>query len=164
VPRLDPSPRNETRSRWAHTYSGGFTIDVSVRLVGACQMLTTISGGDSVVTIARTATVTMSRITVSDGKATEHGGGINNEGTLTLSKSTVRDNVAGGFLPGEGGGTFNDAGRLTLAHSTVTHNAANRSNRDRGQQDRNLAGTRLLHDSRGSEGVRDHRQRDRAPL
>lgn len=125
------------------TYSGGFTIDVSVRLVGAGQHVTRISGGDSVITIGSAATVTISRVTISNGQATQFGGGIDNEGTLTLRMSTLSGNVAGGFFPGEGGGIFNDAGRLTLAHSTVTDNVATE-----GGGIRNLAGTVVVINSR----------------
>jgi hypothetical protein len=132
------------------TYDGGFTISVSVRLVGAGQNVTTISGGNSVVTIDSAATVAISRVTISGGSA-DRGGGIDNQGILTLSKSTVSGNVTGStFFAGEGGGIFNDLGRLTLVSSTVSGNTAST-----GGGIRNLGGTVVLIKSRisGNAGV-----------
>jgi hypothetical protein len=107
------------------TFSGGFTIRKSIHVVGDGQHSTTIKGGSSVVTIAKGATVTISRVTISGGRAFIHGGGIDNDGMLTLSTSTVRDNLAGiDIFAGEGGGIYNDRGQLKLTNSTVEHNTA----------------------------------------
>lgn len=50
----------------------------------------------------------------------ENGGGILNEGALTLQSSRVSDNVA----HRDGGGIFNDRGTLVLINTEVSHNAA----------------------------------------
>ncbi len=56
------------------------------------------------------------------GAASEHGGGIVNYGTLTLTNATVANNSTGN---GRGGGIFNaDFGVLTLRRSTVSGNVA----------------------------------------
>ncbi len=75
-------------------------------------------------------------LTVANGSQTEteeHGGGIRNEGTLTLTGSTVSGSSAGrdsgcrtddpALLCSEGGGIWN-AGKLTLMDSTVSGNSA----------------------------------------
>ena len=73
-------------------------------------------------------------VTVANGNETaENGGGIRNEGTLTLMNSTVSGNSAGddtgcrtddpALLCSEGGGIWN-AGTLTLMDSTVSGNSA----------------------------------------
>jgi hypothetical protein len=134
---LAAANNGDTIAVGAGTYSGGFTVSVSVRLVGSGEDVTTISGGGPVVTIARAATVTISRVTIRGGTAVLKGGGIDNAGTLTLTRSTVRDNLAGfGIFFGEGGGIFNDGGLLTLRQSSVLENTA-----QFGAGIRNVAGT-----------------------
>jgi hypothetical protein len=59
------------------------------------------------------------------------GGGIHNDGSLTLDRVTVRDNQAGGaaFLTGSGGGIYNAPGAsLTITRSTISDNTAHISN------------------------------------
>lgn len=56
------------------------------------------------------------------GNAALHGGGIDNHGPLTLSNSTVANNSAGS---GAGGIDNHNNGTLTLTQSTVTRNAGN---------------------------------------
>jgi hypothetical protein len=107
------------------TYVGNVTIGVSVRLIGAGRNATTISGdgsvGPSVVTIHRGTSVRISRVTITGGLAF-HGGGVDNDGTLTLYETRVSGNVTAG--PYEGGGVFNDGGRLTIDKSDITDNRA----------------------------------------
>jgi hypothetical protein len=64
--------------------------------------------------------LTLTNSTVSDNTSTSAGGGIYNSslGTLTLTNSTVSGN---GALSGKGGGISNE-GRLTLTNSTVSYN------------------------------------------
>src|SRR5438094_9634533 len=61
------------------------------------------------------------------GNITFIGGGINNDGTLTVDHSTFSDNRAEKFDPflfgGVGGGIFN-GGTLAVDHSTITQNIA----------------------------------------
>ncbi len=71
--------------------------------------------------IADGATVTIKDMTIRHGNPTsepESGGGIRNEGTLTLENSVVRNNSGSA-----GGGILND-GTLTLINSTVRDNEA----------------------------------------
>jgi hypothetical protein len=57
--------------------------------------------------------------TATDGPVVGFGGGVANLGTMTMTGCTVTGNAAGEF----GGGVYN-TGALTVAGSTVTHNTA----------------------------------------
>ena len=89
----------------------------------------TIIGGRGVTRVLRIdagADVTLSDLTIRNGKTSGNGGGISNLGTLTLSGAKVSGNTAGG----NGGGIYNygqaQAGTpsLTLTGSLVTRNSA----------------------------------------
>ena len=69
--------------------------------------------------VATTGTLTLKRLTLRGGSGVFSGGGILNEGTLTLVRTTVTDN---GTSLGFGAGIFT-SGTLTLRHSAVTHNS-----------------------------------------
>jgi hypothetical protein len=99
------------------TYAGGFTLDKSVSLRGAGARQTTISGGDNVITIGSTSSVSISAVSISGGS----GNGIFNEGdydtphpTLALSDSTVS---------GNGGWGCAGYGVGTVSHSTISGNS-----------------------------------------
>jgi hypothetical protein len=93
------------------------TIDGIVTSAGRAMLVG--NGSGSVITIESEVEVTIKGVTISGGNAaTDGGGGILNEGTLTLEHSTVNDNT-GVF----GGGILNE-GTLTLEHSTVGGNTA----------------------------------------
>jgi CSLREA domain-containing protein len=62
--------------------------------------------------------VTLDRLTIRNGSAT-NGGGIYNDGTVTVTNSTIRDNTA----TGSGGGIAND-GTVTVTSSTIRDNTA----------------------------------------
>jgi hypothetical protein len=106
------------------SYSGGFTIPLSVRLIGAGRNVTTISGGGPVVRIARGASVKISKVTISGGVAV-NGAGIDNDGSLWLYETRISDNHAGSQLfSAGGGGIFNDGGQLRVEKSSVSGNTA----------------------------------------
>lgn len=128
---LSAAHDGDTISVGPGTYDGGFTIHASVRLEGAGKHSTTISGsgsgGGSVVSVARGAVVTIGDVMITGGiaSASLHGGGIDNDGTLKLRESIVRDNQAGfGIFGGEGGGIYNDHGQLKVIESSVEDNTA----------------------------------------
>lgn len=80
-----------------------------------------ISGGGSgqVFSVSPTSQVTISGLTMTDGVGAQ-GGGIQNNGTLTLSACTISGNTA---LGGGGGGVMNGPfGRLTIGGSTISGN------------------------------------------
>src|SRR5262245_23014980 len=74
--------------------------------------------------VAAGVTAGISGLTVAGGWDTQ-GGGIHNDGSLTLDRVTVRDNQAGdAFLPGAGGGVYKAPGTsLTITRSTILNNA-----------------------------------------
>jgi hypothetical protein len=100
--------------------------DVTIRGLGADSTIvqareTPGRGPDRVFFIEEGATVILKGLTIRRGKPAirdEHGGGIMNDGTLTLKNCVVTDNVADG-----GGGIWN-RGVLTIINSTISNNTA----------------------------------------
>jgi hypothetical protein len=120
----------------AATYTENLTINIIVKVIGSGASTTIIDGGGvgTVVTISNiTAHVTLSGLTIRNGKATS-GGGIHNSGTLALTNSTVSGNWApipcvrlfmvcisrGTAL---GGGIYN-SGALIISNSIISGNHA----------------------------------------
>jgi hypothetical protein len=66
---------------------------------------------------------TVSQTNVSDNSFIVRGGGIDNEGTMTISQSAVSGNFAVNDRIELGGGIFNN-GTLTISQSTVSGNSA----------------------------------------
>jgi predicted outer membrane repeat protein len=73
-------------------------------------------------TVDKGETDTISGLTITGGDATD-GGGIDNLGTLTVSKVTFTDNHTTNFAGGVGGGIDN-LGTLTVTNSAFTGNSA----------------------------------------
>jgi hypothetical protein len=131
----------------AGTYDGGFTINKSVKLVGAGAGSTIIEGGGPVITIgvafaASEPTVTIDGVTVTGGVTlgnlspdVARGGGIyipraagpSTGATVTIRNSVIRDNRvapsgAVDSVASAGGGGISNDGTLTLDHTLVTGN------------------------------------------
>ena len=109
------------------TYSENLNINISLKLIGSGAG-TIIDGGgvNTVVTISiGAANVVLSKFTIRNGN-NKAGGGIYNQGTLTIHDSTVSGNEAGGFgrIPLCGGGGIYNAGTLTIYASTINSNRA----------------------------------------
>lgn len=103
----------------AATYRENLTVGMSLKIVGASASTTILDGGGSNTVInvsSSTATVTFANLTIQHGSHFD-GGGIYNNGALTISHSVVRENTA----IGSGGGIYNN-GTLRLNVSTVTGN------------------------------------------
>lgn len=141
------------------TYSGGVEITKDVRLYGKGRDLTTITGtsSSSVIRVRPGAKVSIVALTITGGGGSRVGidvvgGGILNEGQLTLIDSTVRTNVLtspdslGGGLysnssktldiyrtvfsgnrAGRGGGIYIREGEVFLTDSTVSGNVADKN-------------------------------------
>ena len=136
-----------------YALDGEITVNKNITIRGNGARSTTISTAgcvSSTLTMCRVfhidkATVTISRLTIADGKAKLGcggtsfclglGGGIlvtgtsstNQNGVLTLSDSTVRDNTStgtGAGADGVGGGIEVVAGNLTVSGSTIAGNRA----------------------------------------
>ena len=95
--------------------NGSLTID------GSGQSIT-VDGASTfqILTVNSGATLTVENLTMSDGSATL-GGGIENEGTLTVSNCTFSGDI--GTDGGDGGAIYN-TGVLTVTNSTFSGNSA----------------------------------------
>jgi autotransporter family porin len=130
------------------TYTENLTIAHSLKVIGSGAATTIIDGGgvNTVVTISHAnAHVTLSRVTIRNGHA-PNGGGIYNNGMLTVSNSTINGNNA---LSGAavGGGILN-LGTLTINNSTVSGNkTTSRISAGRGGGIANIAGTLTINNS-----------------
>jgi hypothetical protein len=112
----------------AATYTENLTIAFNLTIAGfGVSGGPVIDGGghNTVVTISnRAAQVTLSNLTIYHGFSTARGGGIYNNGQLTINNTTVTGNsVVEGYGSGpEGGGIFN-LGTLTINNSTISGNS-----------------------------------------
>ncbi len=102
----------------------GLEISSFVTIDGPGASLLTVSGGGpssnfSDFTIDSGVIATISGLTIANGFTTNNGGGVFNNGNLTLSNDTVTGNSAN-----QGGGVY-DAGMATLVNDTISHNSAN---------------------------------------
>ncbi len=88
--------------------------------VQAAMMPNTATYGVFKVNIGVTANI--GNLTIANGNASS-GGGIKNDGTLTVTNSTLSDNV-GGIGGGDGGGGIENTGALTVTNSTFSGNSA----------------------------------------
>jgi beta-glucanase (GH16 family) len=110
--------------------SGPLVLDrgVTIDATGAPGLVISGGGANRVVLVNAGTTATIRSATLADGYGWQLAGGVLNNGTLTLDRVTLRDNVmdtnAGDFWQG-GGGIYNGAGAtLTLVDSTVANNTA----------------------------------------
>lgn len=147
---LNAADDGDTVQVGAGTYAGALDIAKDVELQGAGSDKTTIvgSGNKSTIHVLRGADVTILDVAITGdaGNRPAGGGGIFNEGSLTLVDSDVHDNAAsdrgGGILnqtskqlkivhsviranrAANGGGIHNQSGELLVVNSTVAGNTA----------------------------------------
>ena len=76
---------------------------------------------DRVIQVLAGNIVTISNVTLRNGRTTSFGGGIRSAGTLTLRTVTLIANQSTGNA---GGGIANEAGALSLINTTITNNTA----------------------------------------
>ena len=112
----------------AATYKENLTIGINLKIVGASVKTTIIDGGraGTVVAVASGADVTLLDLTIRNGleRSTRYGGGgIYNQGKLTIGRSTISGNEVdvSRFLSRGGGGIYN-RGKLTIGGSTISGN------------------------------------------
>ena len=106
--------------------SGQLQITNDVRIVGPGADVLSVSGNNAsrVFDVDSGTTATFSGLTINGGSATE-GGGVLNQGNLTITASAISDNTANN--PGmrsvaSGGGIFN-GGALTITDCTINRNS-----------------------------------------
>jgi Divergent InlB B-repeat domain len=113
------------------TITLGSTINIysSITIAGPGSAVLSISGGDAVrVFYISSGTISISGLTITNGKVTDdYGGGIfKQSGTLTLDDVVITNNQAvKSTLVGFGGGIANYGGLLTITNSSLTYNIAN---------------------------------------
>ena len=105
-------------------YTENLAINVNLTLIGARTATTIIDGGgvNIVVTVSSAnAHVNISNVTVRNGSG-RPGGGIYNNGILTINQCEVSGNTARGTPSGGLGGGIHNGGTLTVNNSTITEN------------------------------------------
>jgi LPXTG-site transpeptidase (sortase) family protein len=103
------------------TLASVLTIDKTMTIDGSTlTKQITISGGNltQIFNITGSGTLALKSIKIIDGHAS-HGGGISNDGILTITNSTIADNTAGSL----GGGIRND-GSLAVINCTFSGNSS----------------------------------------
>jgi hypothetical protein len=113
-------------------YTENLTIGISLKIVGSDATTTIVDGGQvtTVVTIPnKGSNVSLSKLTIRNGVAQpgQSGGGISNNGTLTIYNSTVSGNTSNGGGHNDasayGGGIYN-GGTVTINNSTISGNSS----------------------------------------
>lgn len=111
---------------------GYFFLRSDVTIDGGSRV--TINGNDGgLFYVLPNVTATLTGLMITRGKS-QYGGAVYNDGTLTLDRVNITNNVASYTLfarfstdtSGSGGGVFNN-GTLTIADSTIANNSAARS-------------------------------------
>jgi hypothetical protein len=108
---------------------GGLTLSKNVTIDGAGASIT-IEGGSTagnstnaqVFLVKAGVTANLNDLTISNGYA-PNGGGIDNNGTLTVSNCTL----VGNYASSNGGGIANYASTVTITNSTFANNSAGNS-------------------------------------
>jgi len=103
------------------TYAEHLSISTNLTLQGATAGSSIVDGSasGSVLTVGTGATVTIVDVTLRNG-SNSFGGGIDNNGTLTLNNDTISGNQASDG----GGGIYNAGGSITLNNDTLSGNSA----------------------------------------
>ena len=104
-------------------WGGGIRNDGSLVLSGSAVSGNTANNGQGggIVNANAGALLTLTDSTVGGNTASLGAAGIFNYGTVTLTNTTISDNMA---VNGDGGGIVNNSGTLTLTDSTVSGNTA----------------------------------------
>src|SRR5262249_38360267 len=104
------------------TLSNTLIIGINLTITGPGSSNLAISGGKAVrvFSISSGVTVLLSGITIKDGSS-DGGGGIYNNGTLTIANSTLSGNSA--TVNNGGGAILNYFGNVTLFNSTLSSNS-----------------------------------------
>ncbi len=100
--------------------NGYLDLAKNVKITGPGASLLNVSGNNAsnVFTVESGVTASITGLTIENGKAGFSGGGVSNQGTLTLSSCSVSNNSAS-----EGGGIYN-TGTLTISGCTLSGNSA----------------------------------------
>ena len=131
----------------ANTSPGSLTIDATGQAISINGFNSNTSASVQILTVNSGATLTLKYLTIAKGNGGGSGGAIVNNGTLTVSNSTVTDSTAPSGMNGggiynlgtlivsnssfskntasaDGGAIFNNGGTLTITGSTFSTNSA----------------------------------------
>lgn len=100
--------------------TGDLDVATSVTIRGAGRGTVVTSEVDRVLHVVPGGSGTVERLTIRGASVDASGGGVYNDGDLTLTEVVVADNHA----VGDGGGIFSGAGLLRLVRTTVAGNTA----------------------------------------
>ena len=98
--------------------------DLTIDGPGANSLVVSGSHRSRVFQIASDTNVSMSGLTVKDGSAAGEGGGILNEGNVTLTDVVLKDNTVTTSSGGAFGGGLANEATATVTDSTITKNTA----------------------------------------
>ena len=101
---------------------GSLPVDSDVTIAGAGAATTVIDGQGTPTVVAVSGTVAIADLTIRNGALANQGGGVDNGGTLTLTRVVLRDNLVSIGIT-IGGGVYNH-GTLLVRDSTITNNGA----------------------------------------
>jgi uncharacterized repeat protein (TIGR01451 family) len=104
-------------------FSGGGIFNVGTLTLTASRVLHNSAGSGGGIYNVPIGDLTMAGVFVGHNAAVAGGGGIDNDGSMTITDSSISSNAA----DDQGGGILN-TGTLTISHSTVSDNAAYESN------------------------------------
>jgi hypothetical protein len=110
----------------AATYTENLAIGFSLKVIGSGAHTTIIDGRGKGTVVTNSGTpVTLSRLTLQNGRTVRGGGGVTNyfDGTLTINNSIITKNVASGPSSTGFGGGISNGGVLTINDSTVSENS-----------------------------------------
>ncbi|HEX9922533.1 MAG TPA: hypothetical protein VGD99_07710 [Anaerolineae bacterium] len=105
----------------AGTYIENVVVDKDLTLQGVNKnnVIVDGNGSGSVFTVNPSVTVTIADMTLTNGAA-DRGGGVNNQGILTLNNSVLINNN----VVNHGGGVYNNGGIATINNSTIADNSS----------------------------------------
>ncbi len=146
--------------------SDELVIDKSLTIAGPFAHRVTVRRGSNsppfrIFEIYSTNTVSISRVTISNGSVVGevgsdgNGGGIRSSGVLTLTDCTISGNQAAGseLVGGNGGGVFSE-GTMTITRCTISNNSAQYNTGSSGDQAA-ISGGGIVNYSGGSLTITD---------
>jgi hypothetical protein len=125
---IDAANPNDTIQLADEIYEESITVDKNIAIIGVgpqgsiIQAAENLSASTSrVITVTNGVTAQLEGVTIQFGSADGDGGGILNQGNLTIDNTLITNNQTNS---GGGGGIANLSGYITLTNSTVSNNAS----------------------------------------
>jgi hypothetical protein len=123
-----PTTHGHTLSLTQGIYLENIVISKSLTLTASDPLSTVLDGNTlgRVVSITPGVSVSIANVTIQNGQVIDggNGGGIANQGVLTLTNSRVMNNWVSFFDNILGGGGIYNTGTMSVISSTISHNAA----------------------------------------